>query len=322
MPDMALRFSVIIPTYNRPKLLLRCLRALAMMDYPRDAFEVVVANNGVVLPPRDELGAAAGGITLSLISLDNIGPAAARNAAAVRAKGEYFALIDDDSAPAPEWLSALDRAIRANPGAMIGGRTLNGLRDNIYSEASQLLLEYLYGYYGGNAPGRRQFFASNNMAIPASIFREMRGFDGSFERAAEDREFCERWQKSGRSFWFAEDAVVLHAHDLDAKTFPRQHFNYGRSAFAFRRKVARIRSGRVRVEPLPFYLGMLRFPYQKQMRKAATFSLLLGLSQLANAGGFFFEAVANLARRPLAAGQTSRRGRRVEVDSTDEAANR
>ena len=269
------------------------------MDYPRDAFEVIIANNGVALPPRDELGAAAGDVRFTLISLDNIGPAAARNAAAERARGEYLAFIDDDSAPSPDWMREIDRAVTEHPDALVGGHTLNSLRDNIYSEASQLLLEYLYAYYGGRAAGRRQFFASNNMAVAAETFRGMHGFDGSFERAAEDREFCERWQKSGRQFHFAPDAIVFHAHDLNARTFPRQHFNYGRSAFAFRRKVARLRSGGVRVEPIPFYVGMLRFPYQKRMPRAATFSMLLGLSQLANASGFFYEAASRLVGRPL-----------------------
>jgi GT2 family glycosyltransferase len=309
---VSVSFSVIVPTYNRPRLLLRCLRSLASLDYPREDFEVILANNGVGFPARHELASAAGDTRLTVISLNNVGPAAARNVAASRAAGEYLAFIDDDSAVATDWLQEMEHAVTVAPDALIGGRTLNDLQQNIFSEASQLLLEYLYLYYGGHAAGRRQFFASNNMAVSAKHFAEMLGFDGSFNRAAEDREFCERWQHRGRPFHFAAKAIVRHAHELDVRSFPRQHFNYGRSAFSFRRKCAENRSGRVRVEPLAFYVGMLRFPYRKDMRGAAGLSTLLAFSQLANAGGFFFEAAAGVAHS-LAPGQLWRRFRRVRV---------
>ena len=39
-------FSVIVPTRDRPDRLVRCLRALAQLDYPGDAFEVVVVDDG------------------------------------------------------------------------------------------------------------------------------------------------------------------------------------------------------------------------------------------------------------------------------------
>ena len=39
-------FSVIIPSYRRPAELVRCLRALALQNFPRDQFEVIVADDG------------------------------------------------------------------------------------------------------------------------------------------------------------------------------------------------------------------------------------------------------------------------------------
>jgi GT2 family glycosyltransferase len=38
-------FSIIIPTYERPVELVDCLEALAHLQFPRDAFEVIVVDN-------------------------------------------------------------------------------------------------------------------------------------------------------------------------------------------------------------------------------------------------------------------------------------
>ena len=46
-------FSIIIPTYNRPERLTSCLSAIALVDYPRDRFEVIVVDDGSEKPLDD-----------------------------------------------------------------------------------------------------------------------------------------------------------------------------------------------------------------------------------------------------------------------------
>ncbi|MDQ3242281.1 MAG: glycosyltransferase, partial [Gemmatimonadota bacterium] len=300
-------FSVVIPTFNRPQRLLRCLSGLSALEFPRDRFEVIVANNGWMAASPEEIAQAGEGLRMNFISLPNVGPAAARNAAVRLARGKYLAFLDDDSAAHRRWLAEFDNAFESSPDALLGGHTLNALQSNVYSEASQTLIDYLYGYYGGRAAGREQFFASNNMAVRADAFRALGGFDETFRRAAEDREFCERWRASGRPFVFVASAIVHHAHELDAGSFLAQHFTYGRGAFIFRRRCAQRSARRVRVEPPGFYTSMMRFPWQRGVKRAPKISALLATSQLANAIGFFFEAGASFLardRRPSEGGQT------------------
>ena len=38
--------SVIVPVWNSPDFIARCLRALEAQSYPRDRFEVLVVDNG------------------------------------------------------------------------------------------------------------------------------------------------------------------------------------------------------------------------------------------------------------------------------------
>ena len=44
---------MVVPTYNRVESLDACLSALAAQDQPRDAFEVIVVDDGSRKPPRE-----------------------------------------------------------------------------------------------------------------------------------------------------------------------------------------------------------------------------------------------------------------------------
>lgn len=292
--------SVVIPTHNRPESLTRCLQAIAGLEHPKDRFEVIVVDDGgeasldqVVSTFRDRL---------DIVSLKqaHAGPAAARNAGAARANGSSFVFLDDDCVPANDWLRALETRIAATRTHAIGGRTLNGLRDNLYSSASQLLIDYLYEYYNVRLP-RTSFFASNNVAFPREGFHEVGGFDERFTTAGgEDRDLCERWLQHGAQMTYAPDVLVFHAHPLTLTAFWRQHFRYGRAAFSFRRARAQRRNSRVALEPLPFYLNLLRYPFSKARgRHALLLAMSFVLSQVANAAGFLWERCVGGLRPPV-----------------------
>ena len=39
-------FSVIVPTYNRPRLLVACVRSVLAQDFPHDRYEIIVVDDG------------------------------------------------------------------------------------------------------------------------------------------------------------------------------------------------------------------------------------------------------------------------------------
>jgi hypothetical protein len=53
--------------------------------------------------------------------------------------------------------------------ATLRWRTVNALTDNLYSTASQSLIDYLYLYYNA-APQQAAFFTMNNLTVPARHF--------------------------------------------------------------------------------------------------------------------------------------------------------
>ena len=193
-------FRVVIPSFARPERLAQCLDALARTEFA-GAFEVVVVDDGSPQPLAPVIDGFADRLPVRSQRQDNRGPAAARNAGARTARGRILAFTDDDCLPDRHWIAAMARAGAAQPLALIGGRVDNALPANIYSAASQDLVDYLYEYFGA-AAGDAPFFTSNNIACDRARFLDLGGFDESFPLAAgEDRELGMRWRdRAVRSF--------------------------------------------------------------------------------------------------------------------------
>ena len=298
MTDARSSFSVVVPTYNRPRSLAACLAALARLAYPRDRFEVIIVDDGGGGSLDAAIAPFRSALNLTLHRQANAGPASARNTGASLARGTYLAFTDDDCAPAPDWLARLAEQFDVTPWAMLGGRTVNALRHNPFAEASQALISYLYAYER-QQPGGIGFVASNNIALPRERFADVGGFDASYPRAAgEDRAFCDAWRAAGHPIRYVPEAVVLHRHDLGLRSFWRQHLNYGRGAFQVRHARSEGAGQAITFEPGAFYLGLLRYPFSEHDVATATVqAAILLLSQVATGVGFFQEALQQ--RSPL-----------------------
>ncbi len=283
-------FSIIVPTYNRPMLLAKCLQSLTNLDFPRDEFELIVVDDGGHIDLTAVITPMTAQLNIRLVRQANSGPATARNHGASVANGRYLAFLDDDCRPDPNWLAHLADSLAVAPTALVGGCTINALPQNPYAAASQTLVAYLYAYYNDQEDGAA-FFTSNNFALAAACFREIGGFDTTMPLAAgEDREFCDRWQQAGHELFYVPEAVVFHSQALTLRTFWRQHFNYGRRAYQFHRLRAARRQTAVRIEPLSFYWRLLGFPFREGYgRSPWTVAFLLCISQIANAVGFLIE---------------------------------
>lgn len=286
-----MQFTIVVPTFNRPKQLTDCLRAMTALDYPREHFETIVVDDGSAASLDAVIKPFCAQMNVRLLKQANAGPAAARNTGAVHARGRFLAFTDDDCAPAPNWLAVLERELTVTPNRMVGGRIVNVLTDNVYASASQLIVDLVYAYYNADALNAR-FCASNNLALPTEAFRALGGFEPTF-RTSEDRDLCDRWLHAGQRLVYAADAVVYHAHHLTLRAFWRQHFDYGRGAFRFNRAHARRGATDSTLKP-NFYLETLRrLPRvlaQYPRRRAVTLAMLLVVWQMANTLGFVAEA--------------------------------
>jgi GT2 family glycosyltransferase len=287
--------SIIIPTYSRQQQVLECLEVVSRSDYPPNRFEVIVVDDGSKPPLGDLEALFRGRITVTVLRQRRTGPAAARNAGAALAQGEFLAFTDDDCLPETGWLRALATRLAAEGNCVVGGRTINGLPDNAFAAASQEVIDVVYSYFNRDAE-RSRFFASNNMAVSARSFRASGGFDPTLT-TSEDREFCDRWLHRGGTMVFVPNAVVVHMHHLTFCSYWMQHFNYGRGAFRFYARRA-ARGSRGFGQDLAFYKRLLLSPFQggsawRTVRRV----FHLGLSQTASTVGLLWERLSPAPRK-------------------------
>lgn len=93
--------SVIIPTHNRVEKLVRALDSVIRQSRP--ATEIIVIDDGSTDTTRDRVArfARSSPTEITYLRQPNRGPAAARNAGIVRARGAFLAFLDSDD----EWRS-------------------------------------------------------------------------------------------------------------------------------------------------------------------------------------------------------------------------
>jgi glycosyltransferase involved in cell wall biosynthesis len=118
-----MKFSVVIPTYNRPLLLARCLVAVMSQSFDKKLYEIIVVDDGnnketkrIVDMWRQFEYPKVRYISMS----EQSGPAKARNIGWESADGDIIAFTDDDCIPTEDWLSAGFEAFSKNTAAITG----------------------------------------------------------------------------------------------------------------------------------------------------------------------------------------------------------
>jgi glycosyltransferase involved in cell wall biosynthesis len=101
--------SVVIATFRRVPLLVRCLQALANQQMDKRAYEIIIVTDGpdeaTVQRVREWQQSCPPNLAVTCLSLpQKKGPAAARNAGWRAACGELIVFTDDDCIPHPDFL--------------------------------------------------------------------------------------------------------------------------------------------------------------------------------------------------------------------------
>ena len=119
-----MRLSVVIPTFRRPALIVRCLEAVVGQHLDAGAFEVIVVDDGRTDDTQAAVDAVARAHPAHAIRYlrphGAHGPAAARNAGWQAARAPVVAFTDDDTIPDPDWLREGERVLDADVVAVSG----------------------------------------------------------------------------------------------------------------------------------------------------------------------------------------------------------
>ena len=218
--------SIVIATRNRERLLTETLRSLIAQQWPRDQFEIIVADNGSTDGTHavvESASASPDAPAVRYLYVAQPGKSYAVNAALeLTTRADIIALTDDDVRPEPTWLASLCNAFDETGAHFVAGRIFPLWE----VEPPHWMSPALYGVLaipdGGDArlhitPDQHRVVPIGaNMAVRAEVIAHIGGLRTDFGklegtlRTGEDHDFFLRMLANGFRGVYEPRAVVRH----------------------------------------------------------------------------------------------------------------
>ena len=221
-----MRYSVIIPVYNRPDEVDELLGSLAVQTF-RD-FEVIIVEDGSSVPCEGVVGDYRDRMDIHYYYKPNSGPGQTRNYGAERSRGEYLLILDSDCILPEGYLAAVEAELRREPADAFGGPDRAHDSFTSVQKAINYAMTSFFttgGIRGGKKKMDRFYPRSFNMGIRAEVYRALGGF--SRMRFGEDIDFSIRIFKAGYRCRLFPQAWVWHKRRTDFRKFFKQIHNSG-----------------------------------------------------------------------------------------------
>ncbi len=201
---MPFHIAVIIPHYNDPDRLARCLTAL--VPQAGEDVEVVVADNGSTVD-LSRVRDAFPSVRFVIEVESGAGPARNRGVAATTAPWLMF--IDADCLPSNDWI-AVGRRI-AKEGTVIGGRV------DVFHEtpppcSGAEAFEQVFAFRMQTYLTRDAFLGAGNLVTSRAVFEEVGGFRPA---VSEDKEWSQRAHAAGFALAFDDNFAAGHPSRQD-----------------------------------------------------------------------------------------------------------
>jgi glycosyltransferase involved in cell wall biosynthesis/peptidoglycan/xylan/chitin deacetylase (PgdA/CDA1 family) len=236
----ALRFSVVIPTYQRRDLVVAALRALEAQE-DVEGYEVVVVVDGSTDGTTEALRQLTPSFPLTVLEQPNRGRAAAVNHGAEVAHGELLLVLDDDMEADPRLLAEHDRSHREGADVVLGHIPLHPdspesfLRPGVAAWADRRA-EAL----SSSAAPDLHDLVTGQISLRNDVFRRIGGFDTDFTRDGafgnEDLDLGHRLRQAGQQIVFNERAVSRQRYVVTPAQYLRQWRQVGRADVMLARK--------------------------------------------------------------------------------------
>lgn len=223
-----MRYSFIIPVYNRPDEVDELLESLTKQTL-KD-FEVVVVEDGSSVPCKEVVNKYTTELSIQYIDKENSGQGFSRNVGFEHAKGEFFILMDSDCIVPDTYLQAVDDGIQEKNLDAFGGpdRAHPSFTDIQKAINYSMTSFFTTGGIRDKEDGLEQYHPrSFNMGFKRSIVDKVGGF--KITRMGEDIEFSERIIRSGYKVGLIKEAIVYHKRRTSFKHFAKQLHFFGRA---------------------------------------------------------------------------------------------
>ena len=223
---MNMKYSVIVPVYNRPDEVDELLESLCSQTF--NDFEVIIVEDGSQKPCKDVCDKYASILDLHYYLKENSGPGQSRNYGVERAQGDYVIILDSDVVLPEKYLESVECRVESVECRAFGGPDATHPSFTPIQKAISYSMTSFFttgGIRGGKKKLDKFYPRSFNMGIRRDVYLQLGGF--SKMRFGEDIDFSYRIVEAGYKPQLFPDAWVWHKRRTDFRKFFRQVYNSG-----------------------------------------------------------------------------------------------
>ena len=231
---MQKRVSVVIPTYNRAEMVVRCVGSVVATGW--ENLEVVVVDDCSPDDTRERLRAAFGTDcrVRYIRNGRNSFQAVSRNVGARQSTGDYLLFLDDDNEVDPGMIAELVRTFETHPKAgLVAPMAVHqraerkGLIWSLGSDFSRWTSQpkdFCPNLPLEDLPQGRTLYPTtyypNGFMVPRHVFEEVGGFDESFVQIFEESDFGWMIMECGYEGYVSANARTRHFGFLEPGCVP------------------------------------------------------------------------------------------------------
>ncbi|MCL9808539.1 glycosyltransferase [Flavobacterium luminosum] len=223
-----MKFSFIIPVYNRPDEIEELLESLTKQTYQKP-FEVVIVEDGSTIPCEHIVDKYRTKLNITYYLKYNSGPGDSRNFGMLYAKGDYFIILDSDCIIPPNYLIAVEKSLEERYVDCFGGPdnmlpSFTAIQKAINFTMTSVLTTG--GVRGATEKLEKFQPRSFNMGISSKAFEASKGFSNI--HPGEDPDLSIRLWKLGFETKLIPEAFVYHKRRIDWEKFYIQVNKFGK----------------------------------------------------------------------------------------------
>ena len=192
------QYSIIIPTYNRARFLLKTLDSVCKQTFPPEQYEIIIVDDGSTDDTEAQItnyklspyGGSPEGRQITkpeiyYFKIENGGPAKARNLGIKESKGEIIFFTDDDCMVPPDWMAILLDGYKRHPEVVgVGGWHKATSQKASFLERCEDAVDKKFGSSILNAEIKTNLYffpfvgaQPANLSYKKSVLEECGGFD-------------------------------------------------------------------------------------------------------------------------------------------------
>ena len=225
---MNVKYSFIVPVYNRPNEIKELLESFLVMQVS-STYEIVIVEDGSTISSEEVISEYASKLNILYLKKQNTGPGDSRNYGMQSANGSFFLILDSDVVMPPHYLVAVDAYLDQNQVDCFGGP--DAAEENFSAIQKAINFTMTSFLTTGGIRGKEKSVKSYeprsfNMGISKKAFQKTKGF-GTLH-PGEDPDLSIRIKKAGYQIGFIKEAYVFHKRRIDWQKFYIQVNKFGK----------------------------------------------------------------------------------------------